>query len=82
MSDFLLAVLRNCGVAIAISVFFAAARAPSHSGGAGVAHALGLVEASYAGSTAPTLKEAGCDQPAGRVCSVVDAGQRRSGLTP
>jgi hypothetical protein len=47
MSWFLLAVLRNCGVAIAISVFFAAARAPSHPAGPGVAHALAPVEASY-----------------------------------
>jgi len=30
VSGFLLAVIRNCGVAIAISLFFAAARGPSH----------------------------------------------------
>jgi hypothetical protein len=30
VSRFLLALIRNCGVAIAISVFFAAARTPSH----------------------------------------------------
>jgi hypothetical protein len=35
VSEFLLALVRNCGVAIAISIFFAAARhpsSPSHPG--------------------------------------------------
>jgi hypothetical protein len=82
MSHFLLAVLRNCGVAIAISVFFAAARAPSHPAAPGVANTLAVVEARYGESAIPTLKASGCDQPAGRVCSAVDAGQRRPALTP
>jgi hypothetical protein len=30
MSNFLLSLMRNCGVAIMISIFFAGARGPSH----------------------------------------------------
>jgi hypothetical protein len=82
MSRFLLAVLRNCGVAIAISVFFAAARGPSHPPGPGVANASGLVEARYPESTASTQKSSGCNQPAGQLCRVLDAGQRGSERTP
>jgi hypothetical protein len=82
MSRILLAVLRNCGVAIAISVFFAAARGPSHPARAGVVDTVAVVEARYAGSPAPTLKTSGCDQAAGHICSAVDAGQPRPGLAP
>jgi hypothetical protein len=35
MTQFLLALVRNCGVAIAISVFFAAAHGPARSSHAG-----------------------------------------------
>ena len=50
MLRFLRAIIRNCGVAIAISVFFAAARGPAHS-----AHpaAVDLVEARSASVSAP-----------------------------
>jgi len=65
MSRFLLALLRNCGVAIAISIFFAAARGPSHL----------ATEVTSPESAAPTPGIAGCDRPAIRVCRLVDAGQ-------
>jgi hypothetical protein len=73
MFRFLLAVIRNCGVAIAISVFFAAAHGPSHAPGAGPANMLAAVEARYPESIAITRKAPGCDQPVGRVCRLVDA---------
>jgi hypothetical protein len=76
MSRFLLAVIRNCGVAIAISIFFAAARGPSHP------LPQGAVESSHPGPILPTQKTTGCDQPAVRVCRLVDAGQRMSETTP
>jgi hypothetical protein len=75
MSRFLLAVIRNCGVAIAISVFFAAARGPSHLHQPGAI--LPAVEARDPASAAPA-KKPGCDQPAYRVCRLVDAGQQMS----
>lgn len=80
MSRFLLAVLRNCGVAIAISIFFAAARGPSHHSGA--ADTLAAVEAKAPESTASAKKTSACDQPAGPVCRLVDAGQRMLERTP
>jgi hypothetical protein len=74
----LLAVIRNCGVAIAISVFFAAARAPLHSPRPDAVYPLTVVEARDSESTAPVQKKPGCDQPAYRVCRLVDAGQQMS----
>jgi hypothetical protein len=71
MSHFLLAVIRNCGVAIAISIFFAAARGPSHRPAA--ADTLAAVESKYSGLTVPAKKTSACDQPAGRACRLVDA---------
>jgi hypothetical protein len=70
VSRFLLAVIRNCGVAIAISVFFAAARGPAHPRPPG-----GVDTFAAAELTAPTPKTPGCDQPAARVCRLVDAGR-------
>jgi hypothetical protein len=80
MSRFLLAVVRNCGIAIAISIFFAAARGPSHPPGA--ADTWAAVEAKTPGSAAPAKKTSACDQPAGRICRLGDAGQRMSERTP
>jgi hypothetical protein len=82
VSRFLLAVIRNCGVAIAISIFFAAVRGPSHPPRSGAVDTLAAVEARYPESTAPTQKTSGCDQPAGRVCRAVGAGQRISERAP
>ncbi len=73
MSRFLLAVLRNCGVAIAISVFFAAARGPSHPPAPG-ADTLAALAAKYPESVSPALTTSACDQPVYRVCRLVDAG--------
>jgi hypothetical protein len=75
----LLAVIRNCGVAIAISIFFAAAREPSHRPSAAEPSA---VRTKYPESTAPAKETSTCDQPAGRVCRLVDAGLRMSEWTP
>jgi hypothetical protein len=80
MSRLLLAVIRNCGVAIAISIFFAAARGPSHRPSATEPPA--AVGAAYPESTAPAKKTSACDQPAGRVCRLADAAQRISERTP
>jgi hypothetical protein len=76
----LLAVIRNCGVAIAISIFFAAAREPSHRPSA--AETSAAVRTKYPESTAPAKETSTCDQPAGRVCRLVDAGLRMSEWTP
>jgi hypothetical protein len=82
MSRFLFAVLRNCGVAIVISIFFAAARGPSHLPRSGAVDTLAAAEARYPESTAPTQTALGCDQPARRICRLVDAGQRMSERAP
>jgi len=82
MSRFLLALIRNCGVAIAISVFFAAARGPSHPPRAGAVDALGAASVSYSGPAVPAERAAGCDRPPGRVCRLVDAGQPASVSAP
>jgi hypothetical protein len=82
MSRFLLAIIRNCGVAIAISVFFAAARGPSHPPRSGAADALVAAEARYPEPAAPTQTISGCDQPARRVCRLVAAGQQMSARVP
>jgi hypothetical protein len=65
---FMLAFMRNCGVAIAISVFFAAARAPSHPTRTGAVNTLAVVAASY-----PE-----CDPPSGRAGRLVDTRHRTS----
>ena len=78
MSRFLLALIRNCGVAIAISVFFAAARGPAHPPRPGAVDILPAVEAGQSKSPAPAQNKPGCDQPAYRVCRLVDAGQLMS----
>lgn len=76
MSRFLLAFIRNCGVAIAISVFFAAARGPSHPPRPGAVDALAAASASYSGLHTPLRQAAPtCDRPPGRVCRLVEAGQ-------
>ena len=82
MSRFLLALIRNCGVAIAISVFFAAARGPSHLPRPGVVDALGVASVSYSGPAVPVQWAAGCDRPPARVCRLVDAGQPVSVSAP
>ncbi|HXI07312.1 MAG: hypothetical protein ACRC1G_02845 [Bradyrhizobium sp.] len=81
MSRFLLALIRNCGVAIAISIFFAAARGPSHPPQPGAVDALAAASASYTGSGV-AAGQAGCDRPPGRVCRLVDAGQPASVPAP
>ena len=82
MSRFLLALIRNCGVAIAISVFFAAARGPSHQQQPGAVVAMATATASYSGPAVPAQRVAECDRPPGRVCRLVDAGQRISAAAP
>jgi hypothetical protein len=81
MSRFLLAFIRNFGVAIAISVFFAAARGPSHQQRPGAVDALGAASVSYSAPAVPAQRAAGCDRP-GRVCRLVDAGQPVSVSVP
>lgn len=82
MTRFLLALIRNCGVAIAISVFFAAARGPSHPPQPGAVDALPAVAVNYADSTAPMQKVREGDRPPGSVCRLVDAGPLTSARTP
>jgi hypothetical protein len=82
MFRFLLAVIRNYGVAIAISMFFAAARGPSHLPPPGAVNTLAAIEAQYSESTAATQKMPGCDQPAVRVCRLVDAEQQMPEKAP
>ena len=82
MSRFLLALIRNCGVAIAISVFFAAARGPSHQQRPGAVDALRAASVSYSGPAVSAQRTTGCDRPPGRVCRLVDAGQPASASAP
>jgi hypothetical protein len=77
MSRFLLAFIRNFGVAIAISVFFAAARGPSQP--SRPVDALVTATASHPGPVTPTQRAAEYDRPSGRV---VDAGEQTSSSTP
>ena len=65
MSCFLLAVIRNCGVAIAISIFFAAAHVPSHPPRPGAVEKLAAAETR---NLAATLPSPGCDPV--RACPV------------
>jgi hypothetical protein len=71
---FLIAVIRNCGVAIAISVFFAAAQGPAHPNLSGAVDAMAAAQARF--PAAPDSPR--CDRPPGPVCRLVDAGQRAS----
>jgi hypothetical protein len=77
MSRFLLAFIRNCGVAIAISVFFAAGRAPSPPPKPGATAAVAAVNTRSPETPAQTQMPE-CDRPPGRVCRLVDAGHRVS----
>jgi hypothetical protein len=75
VTRFLLAIIRNCGVAIAISVFFAAARAPVHPDASGAVDAP-AAQARFREQTAQAPTSPGCDRPAGSVCRLVEVGQR------
>jgi len=70
MTRFLLAIVRNCGVAIAISVFFAAARGPAHPAMPGAVDATAAASASFPGPIAHAMPP-GCE----RVCRLVDSGR-------
>jgi hypothetical protein len=72
MTRFLLAIVRNCGVAIAISVFFAAARGPAHPASAGAVDAIAAAAARSPELTAQARVQA-CDRPAERVCRLVES---------
>ena len=79
MYRFLLAFIRNFGAALALSVFFAAARSPSPP----ARPAAALVTATHPGPVAPRQLAAACDRPpSGRVCRIVDAGEETSRLAP
>jgi hypothetical protein len=82
MSRFMFALIRNCGVAVAISVFFAAARGPSHPPRPGAVDAQAAASAGYSGLAVPEQRAAECDRPPGRVCRLVDAGQPVSVSAP
>ena len=73
MFGFLRALIRNCGVAIAISVFFAAARGPAHPVKMGAVDAPAAATAGYGGPALDQQPAGECDQPPGRVCRLVDA---------
>jgi hypothetical protein len=81
MSRLLLVLIRNCGVAIAISIFFAAARGPSHQQ-LGAVDATATASAGYSGPAVPAQRAAECDRPPGRLCRLVDAGQPVSVSAP
>ena len=72
MTRFLLAFIRNCGVAIAISVFFAAARGPAHPGGPGAVHAM-VAATARSPELIAQAKAPGCDRPAEPVCRLVES---------
>jgi|GEM_PF-5794389 len=82
LSRFLLAVVRNCGVAITISVFFAVARTPSQPPRADAVHALAAATASFPGPAAHAGLAPGCERLPGRVCRLVDGGQPTSASAP
>jgi hypothetical protein len=75
---FLIAVIRNCGVAIAISVFFAAAQGPAHPNLSGAVDAVAAAQARFPAPPAQAPDSPRCDRPPGPVCRLVDAGQRAS----
>ena len=80
MYRLLLAFIRNFGAAIALSVFFAAARNPAPP--ARPAAALVTATASHPGAVAATQLAAECERPSSRVCRVVDAGEQTSSSAP
>jgi hypothetical protein len=80
VSRFLLALIRNCGVAIAISVFFAVARGPSHSPGPG--DTLSVVAENHLDSTVSMQRPREYDRPPGSVCRLVDTEPPTSAKTP
>jgi hypothetical protein len=82
MSRFLLALIRNCGVAVAISIFFAAAHEPSHRPAPGTPVALPGAAASRLDPVTPTQKTRECERPPGRVCRLVEAWHRVSAENP
>jgi hypothetical protein len=75
---FLIAVIRNCGVAIAISVFFAAAQGPAHPNLSGAVDAMAAAQARFPAQPATAPNSPRCDRPPGPVCRLVDAGHRAS----
>lgn len=72
MSRFLLALIRNFGVAIAISVFFAVARGPSDPSRSGTVDALPAAAANYRDSALPIGKARVCDRRPDNVCRLFD----------
>jgi len=76
LRGFLIAVIRNCGVAIAISVFFAAAQGPAHPHRSGAVDAVAAAQASFPAQPPHAPNSPRCDRPPGPVCRLVDAGQR------
>ena len=80
MLRFLLALIRNCGVAVVISAFFAIARGPSHSTRVEAVDTLATVTTRASGADVTEVAE--YDRPPGRVCRLVDAEQRPSRETP
>jgi hypothetical protein len=75
MRGFLIAVIRNCGVAIAISVFFAAAQGPAHRPLSGAVDTLAAAQARFPAQPAEAPNSPRCERPPGPVCRLVDAGQ-------
>ena len=82
MLRFLCALIRNCGVAIAISVFFAAARGPSHPVKPGSVDAPAAATASYPIPALDKQRAGECDRPPGRVCRLVDASRPAAASVP
>ena len=72
MSRFLLALIRNFGVAIVISVFFAVARGPSDPSRPGAVDALPAAAANFHDLTAPIRKARVCNRPPDNVCRLFD----------
>jgi len=75
MFRFLRALIRNCGVAIAMSIFFAAARGPAHPQQSGMVDAVAAAAASDPGPIVRRKGAGECERPPGGVCCLVDAGQ-------
>ena len=75
MFRFLRALIRNFGVGMAISIFFAVARGPAQPEQTGKVGALAIATASH---PVPVVRRQGageCKRPTGRVCRLADAGQ-------
>jgi hypothetical protein len=78
MRGFLIAVIRNCGVAIAISVFFAAAQGPARPPLSGAVDAVAAAQARFPAQRAQAPNSPRCERPPGLVCRLVEAGQHAS----